>query len=399
MIKEKLYDILQSKEQEIIKIRRHLHQYPEPSFKEFKTAEYIKNFYEGKDIEWLRYPVGLNGVAVKIKGRENNTAKKRKTIAIRGDFDALGVTEETDVEYKSQNYGFAHVCGHDAHTAILLGTADALIKVRNELRGDVVIIHQYAEETSPGGAIAMIADGVLDNVDAIIGGHVWASYETGEIAVRSGMVMAGRSYFKIIINGRGGHGSQPHKCVDPIVAASHFVVAAQSIVSRSVDPTDSAVITIGRFEGLGSFNIIPNNVTLEGDIRICSEQVSQLIEKRFKEILEGITSAYGCSYELIFKHDFPPVVNDKALAEFAKDFIEKNSIPELKLRESEMIMGSEDFSCYQQKIPGLYVFFGAKPDGDFYPHHHPKFNIDEKCMINCAKFFAGFAVDFLNDCV
>lgn len=402
MLKEKLYDILDSKSEEIIAIRRYLHKYPEPSFQEFKTAEYIKNFYQGKDIEWLRYPVGLNGVAVKIKGgackeKEN---QKRKTLAIRGDFDALAIKEETDVSYKSVNPEAMHACGHDAHTAILLETADALIELKEELPGDVLIIHQYAEEVPPGGAKFMIENGVLDKVDAIIGGHVWASYETGEIAVRSGMAMAGRAYFKVIITGKGGHGSQPHCCVDPIVAASHFVVAAQSIIGRNLNPVDSAVITIGRFEGLGKFNVIPNSVTLEGDVRSCSESVTQLIKKRFKEILAGISAAYGCSFELVYDHDYPPVINDGKLAEFAIDFINAKSIPELKLCQGEITMGSEDFSFYQQKIPGLYVFFGAKPNGDsheFYPHHHPKFNIDENCLISCAKFYAGFAVDFLEN--
>ena len=390
MLKQKLYDILDSKTQEIIEIRRYLHQHPEPSFQEFKTAEYIRKFYEGKNIEWLRYPVGLNGIAVKIKG-----GSRGKTIAIRGDFDALPIDDETEVSYKSVNPGAAHLCGHDAHTAILLETADALIKVRAELPGDVVIIHQYAEETTPGGARAMIEDGVLDNIDAIIGGHVWVTDETGKIVVKSGMCMAGRSYFKIIFTGKGGHGAQPHNCVDPIVAASHFVVAVQSIISRSLNPADPAVLTIGRFEGLGSPNIIPNTVTLEGNIRICSEEIDSLIEKRLREILAGTAAAYGCTYELEYKYDFPPVINDENLVKSARKFIEANSIPELKLGETELVMGSEDFSFYQQKIPGLYVFFGAKPDGEFYPHHHPKFNIDESCLISCAKFFAGFAVDFL----
>ena len=390
MLKEKLYDILDSKTQKIIEIRRYLHQHPEISFKEFKTAEYIRKYYEGKDIEWIRYPVGLHGIAVKIKGREGG-----KTLAIRGDFDALAIKEEADVSYKSVNPEAAHSCGHDAHTAVLLETADAFIKIRKELPGDVVIIHQYAEEVPPGGAKPMIEDGVLDGVDAIIGGHVWNSAETGTIAVREGMTMAGRTYFKVIITGRGGHGSQPQACVDPIVAASHFVVAAQSIVSRNLSPLASGVITFGRFEGLGSFNVIPNSVTLEGDVRNGSPAVSQLIEKRFKEVLTGITAAYGCTFELIYEHDYPPVINDNNLTDFAKNFIETDSRLGLKLYQSEMTMGSEDFSYYQQKIPGLYVFFGAKPDGEVYPHHHSKFNIDENCLINCAKFFAGFAVDFL----
>jgi len=395
MLKEKLYDMLDSKSREMIEIRRYLHQNPEPSFKEFKTAEYIRKFYEKygeKEIEWLRYPVGLHGIAVKIKG--NSEDKSKKTLAIRADFDALIIKEETGFSYKSVNPEFMHACGHDAHTAILLMTADALIKVKNELPGDVVIIHQYAEETPPGGAKTMIEDGVLDGVDAIIGGHVWASSETGTVAIRPGMTMAGRTYFKVIITGRGGHGSQPNKCVDPILAASNFVVAAQSIISRNVDPLESAVVTFGRFEGLGSFNVIPNTVTLEGDVRNFSDRTRDLIEKRFKEILAGVTAAYGCTFELVYDHDYPPVINDEKLSEFGKSFIESNSIPGLKLCPCEMAMGSEDFSYYQRKIPGLYVFFGAKPEGEFFPHHHPKFNIDENSFLNIAKFFAGFAVDF-----
>ena len=389
MLKEKLYNILNLKNQELIEIRRYLHQHPEISFKEFKTAEYIRRFYSGKDIEWLRYPVGLNGIAVKIKGGKSN-----RTLAIRGDFDALAITEEADIAYKSINPGVMHACGHDAHTAGLLMTADALIQVREELPGDVVIIHQYAEEVPPGGAKDMIDDGVLENIDAIIGGHVWASYEAGTIAVQPGMAMAGRAYFKAIITGKGGHGSQPHKCVDPIVTASNFIVTAQSIIARNLNPVDSGVITFGRFEGLGTFNAIPNSATLEGDVRSCSEEAGRLIEKRFKEILSGITAAYGCSFELVYTHDYPPVINDEKLAESAKKFIETD-FSEMKIITGELTMGSEDFAYYQQKIPGLYVFFGAKPEGEFFPHHHPKFDIDENCMINCAKFYAGFTVDFL----
>ena len=396
MLKEKIYSILDSREAEIINKRRYLHQYPEMSFKEYKTAEYIKNFYEGKDVEWIRYPVGLNGVAVKIRGSAKSDRPK-KTLAIRADFDALPMQEETDVYYKSLNPGVMHACGHDAHTAVLLETADAFIKVRDELAGDIIIIHQYAEETPPGGAKAMVEDGVLENADAIIGGHVWVSLKTGTVAVRTGMTMAGRTYFKIIINGRGGHGSAPQSCVDPIVAASNFVVAAQSVISRNLSPLKSGVVTFGRFEGLGSFNVIPSSVMLEGDVRSCDKEVSGLIEKRFKEILAGITAAYGCSYELIYEHDYPPVINDGNLAEFAKNFVETNSVSGLSLCETEINMGSEDFSYYQQKIPGVYLFFGAKPDGESYPPHHSKFNMDESCLLNCAKFYAGFAVDFFEN--
>ena len=397
MLKNKIYKHLEEREQEIIQLRRYLHQNAEPSFKEFKTAEYIKNFYgKYKNGVEVRYPVGLHGVTIKIKGGQPG-----RTLALRADFDALELTEETGVEYSSKNPGVMHACGHDAHTAVLLIVADTLIKFREELCGDIVIIHQYAEEVSPGGAKAMVDDGALAGADAVVGGHVWGTaYKTGEIAVRSGMAMAGRSYFKTTITGSGGHGSQPHSCIDPIVAASHFVVAVQSILGRNINPLDPAVVTIGRFEGLGSFNIIPGSAVLEGDTRYFSEDVKLLLEKRFKEILEGITAAHGCSFELDYRHDYAATVNDAKLAEFARKFIEADTGPGLKLRESEPIMGSEDFSCYQTQAPGLYVFFGASPknkNGEVYPHHHPKFNIDETCLVKCAKFYAGFAVDFLEN--
>jgi amidohydrolase len=287
-----------------------------------------------------------------------------------------------------------HACGHDAHTAVLLAAAKALIEVKEELPGDVLIIHQYAEEIPPGGANDMIADGVLDNAGAVIGGHVWSLYDSGTIAVVPGLTMAGRAYFKAVITGKGGHGSQPHRCVDPIVAASGFVTTAQSVISRNVDPLESAVISFGRFEGLGTFNAIPDSVTLEGDVRSFSESSGKFIEARFKEMLAGICGAYGCSFELVYNHDYPPVNNDEELAKLAKKFINAGGVPGLKLRAGELTTGSEDFSYYQQKVPGLYVFFGAKPTGEVFSHHHPKFDIDESCMIYCAKFYAGFAVDY-----
>ena len=395
MLQDRLYGLLEAREQDMIEMRRYLHRHPEPSFREFKTAEYIRGFYDkygGGDIE-LRYPVGLHGIAVRIKGGSGVTRKK--TLAIRADFDALELTEQTGLEYSSVNPGVMHACGHDAHTAVLLAVADALIKVRHELAGDILILHQYAEETSPGGATAMIDDGVLDGVDAIIGGHMWASQESGWVAARPGMAMAGRSYFKAVITGSGGHGSQPQACIDPILAASHFVVAAQSIISRSVNPLDSAVVTIGRFEGHGSFNIIPGSVMLEGDARYFTDEVKSLAERRFRELLAGVSAAHGCGHELDYYHDYPATVNDAGLAGFASKFIERGAVPGLKLREIDPTMGSEDFSCYQREIPGLYVFFGTRPDGEVYPHHHPKFNIGEGSLLDCAKFYAGFAVDFL----
>lgn len=387
---EKIYGYIDKKAGELIAMRRWLHEHAEVSYREYETAQYIKDFYAGKPVEWIRHPLGENGVAVKIKGK-----RPGKTIALRGDFDAVEMAEQTNLPYSSPNPGAAHTCGHDAHTAILLVAADALLGVKDELCGDVVIIHQHAEEVPPGGAASMIKDGVLDGVDAVLGGHIWSLYDAGGVYVRSGMTMAGRAYFKIEIIGRGGHGSQPHLCADPILAGSHFVTALQSIVSRNINPLDSAVITVGRFEGLGKFNVIPERVVLEGDARYFSEAVSGIIKGRITDILEGCRHTFGCGYELLYENDYPPVINDGPLAGLAKETIEKYPIKGLSVKTCDMTTGSEDFAYYQKKIPGLYVFFGAKPEGECFPHHHPKFTFREDCMLPCSKFYAGFAVNFL----
>ncbi|MCL2814589.1 MAG: amidohydrolase, partial [Oscillospiraceae bacterium] len=391
MVIEKIYNYIDKKAGELTAVRRRLHECAEISFREYETAEYIKNFYAGKPVEWIRHPVGENGVVVKIKGK-----RPGKTIALRGDFDAVELTEQTNLPYSSAHPGAAHACGHDAHTAILLAAADALLGVRDELGGDVVIIHQHAEEVPPGGAASMIKDGALEGVDAVLGGHIWSLYDMGGVYLRSGMTMAGRAYFKVEITGRGGHGSQPHLCADPILAGSHFVTALQSIVSRNINPLDSAVVTVGRFEGLGKFNVIPERVVLEGDARYFSEDISGIIKRRMTDILEGCRAAFGCGYELVYENDYPPVVNDETLAGLAKETMEKYPIKGLSPKAGAMTTGSEDFSYYQKKIPGLYVFFGAKPEGECFPHHHPKFAFNEDCMPLCAKFYAAFAVNFLN---
>lgn len=392
MLQKEVYKILDSKAEEIVQIRRHLHKHAEPSLHEFETVKFIKKFYQDKDIEYLHHPVGENGVVVKIKG-----GKPGKTIAIRADFDAVEMEEQTDVPYKSTNPKAAHTCGHDVHTAIVLEVADALLQVKEELPGNVVIIHQYNEEIPPGGAKFMVADGAMEGVDAVIGGHVWPAYEAGTIQYRTGITMTGRSRFKVVITGRGGHGSQPHKCIDPIIASCHFMTAVQTIVSRKLDPTDAAVVTIGRFDGPGIFNALPNSVTMEGDVRSCSDESSTFIRQQFTQILKGITEAFGCTYELKYENDYPAVINDKNMVQVAERAMEKYPIDGLRMEYGEMNMASEDFSEFMKKAPGLFVFFGARPEGEWYPNHHPKFTVDEGCLLTGAKFLANVAIEYLEE--
>ncbi|MGE7637092.1 amidohydrolase [Bacillus sp. AFS094228] len=387
---DQLLQKLDEKKGRMIEIRRYLHQHPELSFKEEKTAQYIADFYKDKSV-MIRTNVGGYGVVVTIEG-----GLPGKTVALRADFDGLPIMEEADVPFKSSNPGVMHACGHDGHTAYLMILAEALIEMKDQLRGNVVILHQPAEETPPGGAIAMIEDGCLEGVDSIFGIHLMSLSVTGEVCYRAGEMQAGRSYFKVKIQGKGGHGSMPHTSNDSIVAASHFVVAAQTIVSRRINPFDMATVTIGSFDGKGSFNVIKDSVELEGDVRTMSSEVRATVETEFKRILAGLAQEFDITYDLIYSHDYPVLVNDKAMTELVVNGIEKAGIPEIKaLVETPPMSGSEDFAYYLQKIPGSMFYVGAKPDvGPVYPHHHPKFVINEDSLIIAAKAMAAVVAEY-----
>ncbi|MDP9740832.1 UNVERIFIED_ORG: amidohydrolase [Bacillus sp. B2I3] len=387
---DQLMQKLEEKKERMIEIRRYLHQHPELSFKEEKTAQYIADFYKDKSVI-IQTNVGGYGVVVTIEG-----GLPGKTVALRADFDGLPIMEEADVPFKSSNPGVMHACGHDGHTAYLMILAEALIEMKDQLRGNVVILHQPAEETPPGGAIAMIEDGCLEGVDSIFGIHLMSLSVTGEVCYRAGEMQAGRSYFKVKIQGKGGHGSMPHTSNDSIVAASHFVVAAQTIVSRRINPFDMATVTIGSFDGKGSFNVIKDSVELEGDVRTMSSEVRAKVETEFKRILAGLAQEFDITYDLIYSHDYPVLVNDKAMTELVVNGIEKAGIPEIKaLVETPPMSGSEDFAYYLQRIPGSMFYVGAKPEnGPVYPHHHPKFAINEDSLIIAAKAMAAVVAEY-----
>src|SRR6476620_4242327 len=307
-MKKQLMEMLESRKQEIIDIRRYLHENPELSFKEEKTAQFIADFYKGKDVE-IHTNVGNGyGMIVTIKG-----GKPGKTIGLRADFDALPIVEETDVPFKSKNEGVMHACGHDAHTAYLLVLADCLIELKADLAGTVKIIHQHAEEVPPGGAKSIVESGLLDDVDAVYGVHFFPMHPAGNVGYRSGYSMAGRTYFKLKIQGVGGHGSSPHLANDAIVAGAHFVTAIQTIISRRLSPFDIGVITIGSFDGAGTFNVIKDSVELEGDIRYMTVETKETIAKEVKRIVKGIEEEFGVTCELTYTPDYPPLYNDTEL--------------------------------------------------------------------------------------
>lgn len=382
-------------QREIIEIRRYLHEYPELSFQEEKTAKYIADYYKNVPVDSIETNVGGDrGIVVTING-----SSPGKTIAVRADFDALPIKEETGLPFASKNEGVMHACGHDAHTAYLLVLAKILAEHKENLKGTIRVIHQPAEETPPGGAIGMIRAGVLEGVDAIIGLHVMSTMETGKIYYRKGHSQTGRSYFKLVVQGKGGHGSSPHLANDAIVAASSFVMNIQTIVSRRVDPFDTAVITIGNFDGKGSFNVIKDKVTIEGDVRTMSPETRELVEKEIKGFAEGLEKSFNVKADLEFINDYPVLYNDPDVTEQVRRAIEAAGIREVEaILETGPLAPSEDFAYYLEKVPGCFFYVGARPEsGEAFPHHHPKFDINEKSLPISAKAMAAVIASYCGD--
>jgi amidohydrolase len=382
-----LFAALEGSYEEMVSIRRYLHQHPEISFKEYDTSKYIQSFYENLQID-VRGNVGGNGVVAKVFGK-----KPGKTVALRADFDALPIQDEKDVPYKSQVPGVMHACGHDGHTATLLVLAKTLNELKEELEGTYIFIHQHAEEYAPGGAISMIEDGCLEGVDVIFGTHLWASEPTGTIQYRTGPIMAAADRFEIDIQGKGGHGAQPHKTQDAIVIASQIVLNLQQIVSRRVNPIDAAVVTIGSFTAQNAFNVIADKAHLIGTVRTFNDDVRQFIEDEIDRIIAGTCAMTGSSYIFRYDRGYPAVVNHSKETAFLTSCAQK--VAEVTtIEETEPQMGGEDFAYYLQNVPGTFFFTGAKPIGKEtgYPHHHPKFDIDEKAMLIAAKTLGVAAI-------
>lgn len=374
---------------EMVKMRRYLHQHPELSFQEVKTAQYIKSYYENLGIPVVAN-VGGNGVVAKIYG-----SRPGKTVALRADFDALPIQDEKDVPYKSLVPGVMHACGHDGHTATLLVLAKVLHELRDELEGTYVMIHQHAEEYAPGGAISMIEDGCLEGVEAIFGTHLWSTDPVGQISYRSGPIMAAADRFEITIKGRGGHGAHPHTTKDAIVTASQLIVNLQQIVSRKVNPIDSAVVSIGSFMADNAFNVIADKAKLIGTVRTFNDDVRSMIEKEIDRVVKGTCLTNDSSYEYMYVRGYPAVVNHQDETEHLVKCAE--NVPGVtSVEETEPQMGGEDFAYYLQHVKGTFFFTGAKPNNgeDAYPHHHPKFDIDEKAMLIAANTLASAAIQY-----
>lgn len=384
-----LFSRLDELYEEIVEIRRHLHQNPELSFQEENTAKYITEFHQKLGHE-VRPNVGGHGVLAYLKGD-----KPGPTVALRADFDALPIQEQTDVPFKSQNEGVMHACGHDGHTATLLGLAKALNSMKSEIEGTVLFLHQHAEELPPGGAIAMIEDGCLEGVDVIFGTHLQAQMPLGEIGYRSGPLQAAPDRFDIKIVGKGGHGANPHETKDSIVIGGQLIGNLQQIVSRRVDPLESAVVSVCNFEAKNPYNVIADSASLTGTVRTFKEEIRTFIEAEIERIVKGTCYAAGADYEYTYMRGYPTTVNHKEETEFVAALAQH--VPGVEaVNETEPIMGGEDFSYYMQKVKGTFFFTGAKnPNAkESYPHHHPKFDIDERALLIAAKVLGSATLNY-----
>lgn len=362
-----------------IEDRRYLHQHPELSGKEYETHAFIRQRLESLKIEILNYQAP--SVVGYVKGTNGN-----KTIALRADIDALPIVEEGDKSYISKNSGVAHACGHDGHTAILLAVADWLAKNKEQVAPNIMLIFQSAEEITPSGADQLIQQGVLDDVDAIYGIHLWQGMEKGKIGLTHGPMMASVDDFEITIQGSGGHGSMPHETVDSIYVATQVIQAFQSIISRNLNPIDAGVITVGKMEAGTTYNIIPEQAKLIGTIRALTPHAVKTIQTQMVKLTEGICQAYGAKGKIDFIYGTPPLVNDREKAVFIETVI-RNGFGEDVFTLVAPVMGGEDFSYYLQKKPGAFIFVGMSGEKSQYPHHHPKFDLDEEVFPDAIKLF------------
>ncbi|MBF8378692.1 amidohydrolase [Alicyclobacillus mali] len=374
--------------QQLVAWRRHLHEHPELSFQERETAAFIERELTQMGAFEISRPTETSVIARLVTGRPG------RVLALRADIDALPIEEDTGLEFASKNPGVMHACGHDGHTAMLLGACKVLAAHRDELRGEIRFIFQHAEELTPGGAQELVDAGVLDGVDAVIGQHLWQGMESCRIGVRAGELMAAPDTFHIRIVGRGGHAAQPHLTVDPIAIGAQIVVSLQQLASRRVDPFEPFVLSVTKFVGGTADNVIPNEVELCGTVRTFREERRAWAAQAMEAVIRGIAEAQGASYEFRYDRGYRPVVNDPELTAFVRATLE-DEFGDL-VTDAEPTMGGEDFSAYQTVAPGTFFFTGIRrPDGEAYPHHHPRFDIDENALVVGCRALVALATRYL----
>ncbi|WP_026879447.1 M20 family metallopeptidase [Ignatzschineria larvae DSM 13226] len=389
MLQNRIKELVQNAEPDLIAFRRELHAHPELPWEEFETTKRIARELDKLGIEYrLTNPTG---VIAEIKG-----GKPGKTVALRGDIDALPILELSDIPYKSQNEGKMHACGHDTHTAMLLTAARVLNEVKDEIPGNVRFIFQPAEEIA-AGAKEMVAQGAMENVDNVFGMHIWTVMPAGRISCEAGPRMASADIVKIHFKGKGGHGSLPNQCVDAAMVASSFVMNVQAAVSRETHPLDAAVISIGKMEVGTRFNVIAENAYLEGTVRTFSLENRDRIRDAIHRFAEHTAAMYGATASIDYHYGTLPVINDEKSSALATEVVTKQFGFDTLITDRPTT-GGEDFSFYTEKAPGCFVFLGtANPEADSeWAHHHGRFNVDESTLKQGAELYAQYALAYLS---
>ncbi|MEK5172552.1 amidohydrolase [Heyndrickxia sp. FSL W8-0496] len=391
MIQIKIKEAIKKYSNELKDIRRKLHSKPELSWQEEKTTEFICQYLEQLGIAHRR--TDPTGVIATIEGKNSG-----KTVALRGDMDALSVEElNKELSYVSKEEGKMHACGHDAHTAMLLIAAKVLQEMKDELPGNVRLIFQPAEEVAEG-AKAMVKQGAVDGVDNIFGIHIWSQMPTGKISCTPGPSFASADLFKVTFKGKGGHGAIPHDCIDTAIVASSFVMNVQTVVSRTIDAQHPAVLTIGKMVVGTRFNVIAENAVIEGTVRCFDPQTRDHIEKQLQYYADHVASLYGATARVEYTRGTQAVINDK----YSTDLVQKvaaTAFGEESLVSEKPTMGGEDFSFYLDEVPGSFALVGSgNPEKDTqWAHHHGKFNIDEDALAIGAELYAQYAWVYLNE--
>ncbi|MCE0452933.1 M20 family metallopeptidase [Brevibacillus sp. AF8] len=390
-LQEQLKELLKEMEPQIISWRRHLHQHPELSFQEEKTPALIAEILRGLRFDEVRTGVGGRGVIGVLRG-----GSPGRVVALRADFDALPIQDQKEVPYKSTVPGVMHACGHDAHTSQLLGLASVLAANREQFPGEIRFVFQHAEEENPGGATQMVEDGAVDGVDAIFGVHLWSMFPVGKVFISAGPLMANTDDFSIEIKGKGGHGAVPEETVDSIVIGSQIVGHLQTIASRNVSPLESVVVTVGTFNGGDSTNIIADSCRLTGTVRSFLPDVRDRAEQRLTEIAEGTAAMMGGSATVVYERGYPAVINHERETAIAREAAIA-AFGAGRVESMKPLMGGEDFSYYLEKVPGAYLFVGAGNPEKLatYPHHHPRFDIDEDAMLIAGELLGRTALHYL----
>ena len=390
---QKIFETVDSIKQEIIDLRRDFHIHPEVGSEVERTAGIVANLLTKWGLE-VQTGVGITGVVGILKG-ENS--KSSNTVALRADMDALLIQEENETCYKSVCDGKMHACGHDGHTAMLLGAAKALSKHKDMINGNIKFIFQPEEEGPNSGAENMVADGAMEDVNAIFGLHLTTEYPTGTVIIKKGAAMASSDNFEIEMIGKGGHASMPHECIDAISMAVKVYTDIQFMVSREFNPLDSVIVSVGALNSGSASNVIQGSAKLKGTIRTLSHEVRAKVKKRIIEIAKHVAEEAGGECKVNIIPGVPPLINDVKKASFAEETVEKVVTRENVILLDKPNMGSEDFAYYVEKVPGVMMMIGARNEEKGFVNlmHHPKFDFDEDALSIGTKLHIQLAIDYL----